>query len=448
MTEKPMATRWSDGLAMVRACDEAGVRLFVVKQNRRNRTLQMVKQAMAKGRFGRVYMVNVNVFWSRPQAYYDSADWRGTWEFDGGAFMNQASHYVDLLDWLVGPVESVMAYTGTLARNIEVEDTGVAALKWRNGATGLDQRHHAHLAEELRRLASPSSARRARVRVGGVAVNQIEHWQFQDSDPMDAQLDEASYQTTSVYGFGHPLYYENVIRSLREASAPEIDGREGLKSLELLIAMYLSARDGRRINLPLGLLRHGYQHPSLGHRRRRRGAGRRLPRLALRARQRRRAHRHAAARFGQNVYVGNDVRIGNNVKIQNNVSVYDAVTLEDDVFCGPSMVFTNVYNPRAAVARKDEYRRTLVKRGATLGANCTVVCGVTVGQHAFIGAGAVVNRDVPDFALMLGVPARQVGWMSRFGERLELPLRGEGEAVCRHTGDRYRLSGHRLQLEA
>jgi UDP-2-acetamido-3-amino-2,3-dideoxy-glucuronate N-acetyltransferase len=152
--------------------------------------------------------------------------------------------------------------------------------------------------------------------------------------------------------------------------------------------------------------------------------------------------------FGQNVYVGNDVHIGNGVKIQNNVSVYDAVTLEDEVFCGPSMVFTNVFNPRAAVARKDEYRRTLVKRGATLGANCTVVCGVTVGQHAFIGAGAVVNRDVPDFALMLGVPARQAGWMSRFGERLELPLRGEGEAVCRHTGDRYRLSGHRLQLEA
>jgi UDP-2-acetamido-3-amino-2,3-dideoxy-glucuronate N-acetyltransferase len=152
--------------------------------------------------------------------------------------------------------------------------------------------------------------------------------------------------------------------------------------------------------------------------------------------------------FGQNVYVGNDVHIGNHVKIQNNVSVYDAVTLEDEVFCGPSMVFTNVYNPRAAVARKDEYRRTLVRRGATLGANCSVVCGVTIGQHAFIGAGAVVNRDVPDFALMLGVPARQVGWMSRHGERLELPLRGEGEAICPHTGDRYRLSGRRLQLEA
>jgi UDP-2-acetamido-3-amino-2,3-dideoxy-glucuronate N-acetyltransferase len=143
--------------------------------------------------------------------------------------------------------------------------------------------------------------------------------------------------------------------------------------------------------------------------------------------------------FGQNVFVGNDVQIGNNVKIQNNVSVYDAVTLEDDVFCGPSMVFTNVYNPRAAVIRKDEYRRTLVRQGATLGANSTIVCGVTVGRYAFIGAGAVVNRDVKDFALMVGVPARQVGWSSRHGERLALPLQGNSEANCPATGERYRL---------
>jgi UDP-2-acetamido-3-amino-2,3-dideoxy-glucuronate N-acetyltransferase len=150
--------------------------------------------------------------------------------------------------------------------------------------------------------------------------------------------------------------------------------------------------------------------------------------------------------FGQNVYVGSDVSIGSNVKIQNNVSVYDAVTLEDDVFCGPSMVFTNVYNPRAAVARKGEYRRTLVRSGATLGANCTVVCGTTIGRHAFVGAGAVVNRDVPDFALVLGVPGRQAGWMSRFGERLPLPLEGRAEARCPHTDDRYVLEGRVLRL--
>jgi UDP-2-acetamido-3-amino-2,3-dideoxy-glucuronate N-acetyltransferase len=148
-----------------------------------------------------------------------------------------------------------------------------------------------------------------------------------------------------------------------------------------------------------------------------------------------------ACSLGQNVFVGNDVRIGNNVKIQNNVSVYDAVIIEDDVFCGPSMVFTNVYNPRSAIMRKDEYRKTVVRQGATLGANSTVVCGVTIGAHAFVGAGALVNRDVPDFALMLGVPARQAGWMSRFGERLDLPVEGEGKAVCVHTGDLYVLKG-------
>ena len=150
--------------------------------------------------------------------------------------------------------------------------------------------------------------------------------------------------------------------------------------------------------------------------------------------------------FGQNVFVGNDVSIGDNVKIQNNVSVYDAVTLEDDVFCGPSMVFTNVYNPRSAVVRRAEYRRTLVRRGATLGANCTVVCGVTIGQYAFVGAGAVVQRDVPDFALMVGVPARRIGWMSRHGERLALPATGDAEAACPTTGERYRLQGESVTL--
>lgn len=151
--------------------------------------------------------------------------------------------------------------------------------------------------------------------------------------------------------------------------------------------------------------------------------------------------------FGQNVFVGNDVIIGNNVKVQNNVSIYDAVTLEDDVFCGPSMVFTNVYNPRSAVTRKNEYRKTTIRRGATLGANCTIVCGVTVGEYAFVAAGAVINRDVKPYALMAGVPARQIGWMSRYGERLDLPLTGNGEARCLATGDTYRMDNGQIRLE-
>jgi UDP-N-acetyl-2-amino-2-deoxyglucuronate dehydrogenase len=250
MTEKPMATRWQEGIDMVRACDAAGVRLFVVKQNRRNPTLQLLKNAVAAGRFGRIHMVTVNVFWSRPQAYYDSADWRGTWEFDGGAFMNQASHYVDLLEWIIGPVESVMAYTGTLARDIEVEDTGVAAVKWRSGAMGSINvtmlTYPKNLEGSITILGEKGS-----VIVGGVAVNEIKHWEFQDSHEMDSHIKDASYETTSVYGFGHPLYYDNVLQVLRGEAQPQTDGREGLKSLELLIGMYRSARDGKRVNLPL-----------------------------------------------------------------------------------------------------------------------------------------------------------------------------------------------------
>jgi len=250
ITEKPMATRWEDGKRMVAAADAAGVRLFVVKQNRRNATLQLLKRAVEKKRFGRIYMVNLNVFWSRPDAYYQSAGWRGTWEFDGGAFMNQASHYVDLLEWIVGPVESLQAYTATLARDIEVEDTGVISLRWRNGALGS---MNVTMLTWPRNLEGSITilGERGSARIGGVAVNEIQQWEFAQPDADDEAVAGASYQTTSVYGFGHPLYYDNVIRVLRGEAEPETDGREGLKSLEVLVAAYRSARDGRRVALPL-----------------------------------------------------------------------------------------------------------------------------------------------------------------------------------------------------
>ena len=151
--------------------------------------------------------------------------------------------------------------------------------------------------------------------------------------------------------------------------------------------------------------------------------------------------------LGQNVYVGNQVTIGNNVRIQNNVSVYDHVTLEDDVFCGPSVVFTNVYNPRAAIPRKHQYQKTLIKRGATLGANSTIVCGIIVGEYAFVGAGSVINREVPDYALIVGVPGKQIGWMSQYGEQLDLPLEGKAETKCKHTGVGYELSGKQVKVK-
>lgn len=146
-----------------------------------------------------------------------------------------------------------------------------------------------------------------------------------------------------------------------------------------------------------------------------------------------------ACSLGQNVFVGNDVTIGDNVKIQNNVSVYDKVILEDDVFCGPSMVFTNVYNPRSAIVRKEEYRKTIVRQGATLGANCTIICGIEIGKYAFVGAGAVLNKNVKDYALVVGVPAKQIGWMSAYGEQMNLPLEGSGEWICARTNERYIL---------
>ena len=250
MTEKPMATRWSDGVRMVKACDEAGVRLFVVKQNRRNTTLQLLKRAVTEKRFGKIHMVHLNVFWTRPQAYYDQGNgWRGTWEFDGGAFMNQASHYVDLLDWLIGPVEKVQAMMST-TRDIEVEDTGVLNVKWRNGALGSMSvtmlTYPKNLEGSITILGEKGTAR-----IGGVAVNDIQIWQFEEAKSYDSEIHSANYETTSVYGFGHPLYYKNVIDVLCGDAEPETDGREGLKSLELLIAAYLSARDGKTISLPL-----------------------------------------------------------------------------------------------------------------------------------------------------------------------------------------------------
>ena len=251
ITEKPMATKWEDGLAMVKACEEAGVHLFVVKQNRRNSTLQLLKRVVEEKRFGKIHMVHLNVFWTRPQEYYDRADWSGTWHMDGGAFMNQATHYVDLMHWLIGPVEKIHAMTST-HRDIEVEDTGVVNIKWRNGALGSMAVTMCTYPNNLEGSIT-ILGEKGTVRVGGVAVNEIQEWKFEDNRDYDSDIEEANYQTTSVYGFGHPPYFQNVADVLRGKAKPETDGREGLKSLELLISTYRSARDGKEVGLPLNL---------------------------------------------------------------------------------------------------------------------------------------------------------------------------------------------------
>ena len=250
LTEKPMATKWDEGMAMVRACRDAGVKLFVVKQNRLNPTMQVLKRALEQGRFGRIAMVNVNVFWTRPQSYYDEAPWRGRWDLDGGAFMNQASHYVDMVDWLVGPVDNVHAYTATLARDIEAEDTGVMSLRLRSG--GLASINVTMLTHGQNFEGSITIlGEKGTVRIGGVAVNRIDHWQFEQPQPEDEGIRAASYETPSVYGHGHPLYYANVLDTLQGKAHAEVDGYGGLRSLEVIIAAYRSARDGQRVGLPL-----------------------------------------------------------------------------------------------------------------------------------------------------------------------------------------------------
>jgi len=248
--EKPMAISLTGADALVQACDKAGVQLFVVKQNRLNPPVQLLKRAVDRNRFGRIYMASCAVHWARPQEYYDQAPWRGTWEFDGGAFMNQASHYVDLIQWLMGPVESVMAKTATLARRIETEDSGIAILKFRSGALG---------AIEVTMLAYPRNlegsltilGEKGSAKIGGTAVNKIEHWEFAEPDDDDKLIDAANTNPPNVYGLGHQGYYRNVLSVLRGEAKPDTDGRAGRKSLELILGIYESAKTGREVPLPL-----------------------------------------------------------------------------------------------------------------------------------------------------------------------------------------------------
>jgi UDP-N-acetyl-2-amino-2-deoxyglucuronate dehydrogenase len=248
--EKPMAITLASADALVNACDDANVKLFVVKQNRLNPPVQLLKRAMDKGRFGKIYLANTTVRWTRPQEYYDQAPWRGTWEFDGGAFMNQASHYVDLMQWLVGPVESVIAKTATLARRIEAEDTGIAVLRFRSGALGTI---------EVTMLTYPKNmegsitilGEKGTAKIGGTAVNKVEKWEFAEPDPDDALVEASNTNPTSVYGFGHEAYYRNVLGVLRGEAIPDTDGRGGRKSLELILGIYESARTGCEVPLPL-----------------------------------------------------------------------------------------------------------------------------------------------------------------------------------------------------
>jgi UDP-N-acetyl-2-amino-2-deoxyglucuronate dehydrogenase len=250
ITEKPMATRWSDGVDMVKVCDEENVRLFVIKQVRYLPVIQLLKNAIKWQRFGRIYLANLNVFWTRPQTYYDQSKWRGTWEFDGGAFMNQASHHIDLLHWLLGPIQNVHAMMSTLAMNIETEDTGVINIRWRSGALGSMNvtmlTYPKNLETSLTILGEKGS-----VKIGGVSANQLLHWEFDGAHEQDELAAQLKNPPQLPPHFGHMRYYQNVSKTLRGEEQAETDGREGLRTLEILSAAYLSARDNAQVSLPL-----------------------------------------------------------------------------------------------------------------------------------------------------------------------------------------------------
>jgi UDP-N-acetyl-2-amino-2-deoxyglucuronate dehydrogenase len=240
LTEKPMACRLAEADELIKACDEAGVKLFVVLQNRLNPAIQLVRRAFEEGRFGKIYMITSNVFWTRPQDYYDMAPWRGTWKLDGGAFMNQASHYVDMVQWFGGPIAAVKSITATLARNIEAEDTGSAIIRFQNGAIG---------SINVTMLTYPKNlegsitilGENGTVRIGGLAMNKIEQWEFADVRYNDKEIGKADTNPTSVYGFGHSGYYKSIVDSLKCGFELITDGRAGRKSLELLEWIYKSS---------------------------------------------------------------------------------------------------------------------------------------------------------------------------------------------------------------
>ncbi len=250
ISEKPVGTTLPQIDALIDECEKQKVYLFVVKQNRLNATMQLLKKAIDKNRFGKIYSAHVNVFWQRPQEYYDLAKWRGTWELDGGAFMNQASHYVDTIQWLMGPVKSVMAMTTTMARKIEAEDMGSAIMQFESGAVGSI---NVSMLTYPRNLEGSVTVlgEKGTVKVGGVAINMFEKWEFDQYDDDDKLVEESNYTPPNVYGYGHAAYYDNVSRVLHGGGQPGTDGREGRKSAELVLAIYRSSREGRKVDLPL-----------------------------------------------------------------------------------------------------------------------------------------------------------------------------------------------------
>lgn len=424
--EKPIALSLKDADSIIVAAKARGVKVCACHQNRFNKSVQKIREALEGGRFGKLLHGTAHIRWNRGQDYYTQGPWRGTWEQDGGALMNQCIHNIDLLRWMMGgEIEEVFGYTANLKHDyIEAEDLGIGVIKFKNGSYGILEGttniYPKNLEETLYIFGDKGT-----VKAGGKSVNIIEEWQFADKSD-DSEHVKANYHENppNVYGFGHKPLYADVISAIKDNREPYITAKDGRDALELVLAIYKSSVEGRPVKLPMldcstidfkQKPKFFVHESSYIDKNVRIGDNTKIWHFC-----------HILSNtkigkdssFGQNCIVGPNVTIGNNVKVQNNVSIYDGVEIEDDVFCGPSMVFTNVINPRSHVSRKHEYKKTLLKKGCSIGANATIVCGHSIGQYAFVAAGAVVTKDIPDYALVMGNPAKIKGWVCQCGVKL------------------------------
>ncbi len=447
--EKPIALSIEDADRIIARAKETGLKVSVCHQNRFNIAVAETRKALEAGRFGKLSHGSVHVRWNRGRDYYAQAQWRGTWEQDGGCLMNQCIHGIDLLRWMFGD-EAEEVYGQTRRQHhayIEAEDVGLAVVKFKNGAVatieGTTNVYPQNLEETLCIFGEKGT-----VKLGGKSCNSIDVWQFADETPQDEENKGREEQTSDVYGNGHISLYADVINAIEHGREPYVDARAGKNALEIVLAIYRSQKEGKPVKLPLAdfacadmigefdVPNYYVHETSCIDDNATIGKGTRIWHFC---------HVQSGAVIGENCLLGQNVNISCNVvvgdgcRIQNNVSLYEGVELEDYVFCGPSCVFTNDLTPRAKYPkRRTEYIKTIVRTGATIGANAAVVCGNTVGKWSMIAAGAVVTKNVPDYALVAGVPAKRIGWVCECGQILKNGLK------CPKCGRKYKESKNGL----
>lgn len=452
--EKPVAMSMKDADMLVELAQKNHVKACACHQNRFNPAVQAVRQALEQERFGKLSHGSIHVRWNRNEGYYNHAKWRGTWQNDGGALMNQCIHGIDLLRWMFGTdVEEVYGQTRQQFHDyLEAEDVGMAVVKFKNGAVatieGTTNVYPQNLEETLYIFGQNGT-----VKIGGTSTNNIDVWDFKDVVEDDETKRSLKEATSNVYGNGHTALFADMIAAIKEDRKPYVDIVEGRNALEMVLAIYKSQRTGMPVKFPLKEFastdmvgyfedkQEGYfVHSSAAiDSDVQIGSGTKIWHFSH---IQEKAIIGAQCSLGQNVNIANGVRIGNGVKIQNNVSIYSGVELENNVFCGPSCVFTNDITPRSKYPKGfQNYKKTLVKEGASIGANATILCGNTIGKWALIAAGAVVTKDVKDYALMAGVPARQIGWVCECGEKLSDSL------ICSCCGKHYKEYSQGLEIE-